>query len=211
MSVISIIGAGAMAAAIGGLAARAGHAVELTSRDAEKARGLARHLGPGTTVGAFGAVPAGDLVILAVPYEAAIDVVTRWGRELSGKVLVDITNPINSRFTDFTTPEGSCAALEIAKRAPADVDVIKAFNTLSSQVLASASAKGHRLDVFLAGDSAQAKARVSIFVDSLGLRPLDSGQLSMAKSLEQACMLTLGLRSYSIKHADFAIGVGLLS
>lgn len=211
MSVISIIGAGAMASAIGGLAVRAGHAVELMSRDAAKARELARQIGSGTTVRTFGTAPAGGLVILAVPYAAAIDLVRQWGGELSGKVLVDITNPINSEFTDFTTPEGSCASLEIANSAPANVDVIKAFNTLSSQVLATASAKGLRLDVLLAGDSAQAKERVSTFVASLGLRPLDSGGLFMAKSLEQACMVTLGLRSHSIRHADFAIGVSLLS
>jgi predicted dinucleotide-binding enzyme len=65
MSTISIIGSGGMAAAIGGLAAKAGHAVELASRDAAKARALAETIGAGATTGTYGATPAGEIVILA--------------------------------------------------------------------------------------------------------------------------------------------------
>jgi len=67
MSTISIIGTGGMAAAIGGLAAKAGHTVEVTSRDAVKARRLAGQIGAGATTGAFGAAPAGDIVVLRFP------------------------------------------------------------------------------------------------------------------------------------------------
>src|ERR1700677_748226 len=103
MSTISIIGSGGMAAAIGGLAAKAGHTVEVMSRDAAKARALAKQVGAGATTGTFGATPAGDIVILAVRYSAVLDVVKQYGEELAGKLLVDITNPINSGFTDFVT------------------------------------------------------------------------------------------------------------
>ena len=105
MSFISIIGSGGMAAAIGGLAAKAGHTVEVMSRDAAKARALAERVGAGATTGTFGAAPAGDIVILAVPYPAVLDVVKQYGEGLAGKLLVDITNPINSDFTDFVTPQ----------------------------------------------------------------------------------------------------------
>jgi predicted dinucleotide-binding enzyme len=210
MSTISIIGSGGMAAAIGGLAAKTGHTVEVMSRDAAKARALAEQVGTGATTGAFGAAPAGDIVILAVPYSAVLDVVKQYGAVLSGKVLIDITNPIKSDFTGFLTPEGSFGAQEIAKVAPADADIVKAFNTQFSHVLAAGLVDGHPLDVFLAGDNAQAKARASAFIQSLGLRPMDAGQLSMARTLEQACMLTLGLMTHSFKHTNFAIGVRLL-
>ena len=93
MSVISIIGSGGMAAAIGGLAAAAGHTVEVITRDPAKARFLARTIGAPATTGLFGAVPVGDLVILAVPYSAVLDVVNQYGEALAGKVLIDITNP----------------------------------------------------------------------------------------------------------------------
>lgn len=210
MSTISIIGSGGMAAAIGGLAARAGHLVEVMSRDAARARALAGQIGTGATTGTFGATPAGDIVILAVPYSAILDVLKQYGEKLAGKLLIDITNPIKSDFSGFLAPEDSFGAREIARATPADADIVKAFNTQFSHVLAVGSAKGHRLDVFIAGDNAQAKAHVSAFIESLGLRPLDTGPLFMARTLEHACMLCLGLMTHSVKHANFSIGVSLL-
>jgi 8-hydroxy-5-deazaflavin:NADPH oxidoreductase len=210
MSTISIIGSGGMAAAIGGLAAKAGHTVEVMSRDAAKARALAEQIGAGATTGTFGAAPTGEMVILAVPYTAVLDVVKQYGKELAGKLLVDITNPIKSDFSGFLTPEDSFGAQEIAKVAPTNAVIVKAFNTQFSHVLAAGSVEGHPLDVFLAGNDAQAKARVSAFIESLGLRPMDVGQLPMARSLEHVCMLSLGLLTHSVKHTNFSIGVSLL-
>jgi predicted dinucleotide-binding enzyme len=180
MSFISIVGSGGMAAAIGGLAAKAGHTVEVTSRGAAKARALAEQIGADATTGTFGAAPAGDIVILAVPYAAVLDVVKQYGEALAGKLLVDITDPVGSDLKSFVIPEDSFGAREIMKAAPSDAVVIKAFNTLFSHVLAAGPVDGHPLDVFIAGDDAQAKARLSAFIESLGLRPMDTGQLSMA-------------------------------
>jgi predicted dinucleotide-binding enzyme len=210
MSTISIIGSGGMAAAISGLATKAGHTVEVMSRDAAKARALAEQVGTGATTGTFGAAPAGDIVILAVPYSAVLDLVKHYGEVLADKLLVDITNPINSDFTGFLTSEDSSGAQEIAKFAPANATVVKAFNTQNAQVLAAGPIGGHPLDIFIAGDDSQAKARVSAFIESLGLRPMDAGQLTMARTLEHACMLWLGLRTHSVKHPNFSIGVSLL-
>jgi 8-hydroxy-5-deazaflavin:NADPH oxidoreductase len=210
MNTISIIGSGGMAAAIGGLAAKAGHAVEVMSRDAAKARALAEQIGSGATTGALGAAPAGDIVVLAVPYAAVLDVVKRYGEKLAGKILVDITNPVAPDLKSFVTPGDSFGAQEIAKAADADAEVVKAFNTHFSHVLAAGPVKGYPLDVFIAGDDAQAKARVSAFVASVGLRPMDVGQMSMARTLEHACLLSLGLISHSVKHTNFSIGVSLL-
>ncbi|WP_186139475.1 NADPH-dependent F420 reductase [Burkholderia gladioli] len=209
MSTISIIGSGGMAAAIGGLAVKAGHAAEVTSRDTTKARALVEQLGAGAATGVFGAAPAGDIVILALPYTAVFDVVKQYGGKLAGKLLVDITNPIKPDFTGFLTPEDSFGAREIAKVAPVDADIVKAFNTLPSHALAAGSVDGCPLDVFLAGDDAQAKALVSAFIVSLGLRPMDAGPLFMAHTLEHACMLWLGLMAHSVKHANFSLGVNL--
>jgi predicted dinucleotide-binding enzyme len=211
MNTISIIGSGGMAAAIGGLAAKAGHTVEVMSRDAAKARALAAQIGDGATTGTFGAAPAGNIVILAVPYAAVLDVVKQYGEELAGKLLVDITNPVAPDLKSFVTPEDSFGAQEIVKAAPADAVVIKAFNTLFSHVLAAGPVKSHPLDVFIAGDDAQAKARISAFIESLGLRPMDTGLLPMARTLEHVCLLSLGLMTHSIKHTNFAIGINLLS
>ncbi|WP_158936924.1 NADPH-dependent F420 reductase [Burkholderia sp. S171] len=210
MSTISIIGTGGMAAAIGGLAAKAGHTVELMSRDAAKARALAEKVGAGATAGTFGTAPSGDMVILAVPYSAVLNVVKQYGEALAGKVLVDITNPVASDHTSFVTAGDSFGAQEIAKVAPADAKVVKAFNAQFSHVLAAGPAEGQSLDVFIAGDDAQAKARVSAFIESLGLRPMDAGPLPMARTLEHACLLSLGLLIHSVKHSNFSIGVSFL-
>jgi 8-hydroxy-5-deazaflavin:NADPH oxidoreductase len=200
-----------MAAAIGGLAAEAGHTVEVMSRNRAKAQALAEQIGAGATAGGFGAAPAGDIVILAVPYAVVLDVVKQYGEELAGKLLVDITNPINSDFTGVVTPEGSFGAQEIAKAAPADADIVKAFNAQFSHILAAGPIDGHPLDVFLAGDDAQAKARVAAFIESLGMRPMDTGTLPMARTLEHLALLSLGLVRHSVKHTKFALGVSLLA
>jgi predicted dinucleotide-binding enzyme len=155
MSTISIIGSGRMAAAIGGRTAKAKHAVEVVSRDPAKARALADQLASGATIGAYGAAPPGDIVILAVPYTSAAAVVANFGEALDGKVIIDITNPVAPDLSGLVTPHGSSGAQETAKGLPAGAHVVKAFNTIFGHVLA----KGGRLDAFIAADDAEAKAQ----------------------------------------------------
>jgi predicted dinucleotide-binding enzyme len=210
MSSISIIGLGNMASALADRALAGSNAVEIIGRDPVQAKELAAALG-GATVGTAGTAPAGDIVILAVPYASAAAVVREYGDALHGKVVIDITNPITPDFKGFVTPEGSSGAQEIAKAAPAGAHVVKAFNTLFANVLAASPAEGRPLDVFIAGDDAQAKAHVSAFIESLGLRPMDTGQLPMARALENAALLQLGLMTHSVKHTNFSLGVSVLS
>ena len=141
MSSISIIGTGNMASALAGRALAGGNAVEIVGRDPVKAKELAAALG-GATVGMTDTAPAGDIVILAVPYASAAAVIGQYGDALHGKVVVDITNPITPDFRGFLTPEGTSGAQEIAKAAPTGAHVVKAFNTLPSDVLAASPAKG---------------------------------------------------------------------
>jgi predicted dinucleotide-binding enzyme len=203
MSSISIIGSGNMASAIGALAVKGGNAVEVMGRDAAKAAALARELGNGATAGKWGATPAGEIVILAVLFDSAVPVVSQYGDALAGKIIVDITNPFTSDAKGLVTPEGSSGAQEIAKAAPAGAHVVKAFNTLFSNVLAA----GGPLDVFMAGDAAHAKASVSAFIKSLGLRPQDTGDLSMAHWLEGAGLLSVGLGRHGVGDFNFSLGV----
>jgi predicted dinucleotide-binding enzyme len=210
VSSISIIGLGNMASTLADRALAAGNAVEIVVRDPAKANELAAALG-GATVGTAGTAPAGDIVILAVPYASAAAVVGEYGDALHGKTIVDITNPVTPDSKGFVTPDGSSGAQEIAKAAPAGAHVVKAFNTLFSNVLAAGSAEGRPMDVFIAGDDAQAKARVSAFIESLGLRPMDAGQLPMARALENVALLQLGLVAHSVKHTNFFLGVNISS
>ncbi|MFI5914123.1 NADPH-dependent F420 reductase [Dactylosporangium sp. NPDC051541] len=207
MNTISIIGVGNMARAIGVRAIAGGLAVEVIGRDPAKAEALAAALGDGATTGTFGAAPAGDIVILAVLNAAAVPVVTRYGNALAGKVIIDITNPVNADATGLVTPDGTSTAQEIAKAAPASAPVVKAFNTIFGQSLAP----GRTPDVLFAGDDHQAKARVSAFIDNLGLRPLDAGGLEMAHWLEGAALLMINLARHGVGNIDFTLAVNPLA
>lgn len=189
MSSISIIGSGNMARAIGTSALKGGNAVEVIGRDGDKAGALARALGNGATAGTWGATPPGDIIILAVLFAGAVPVVSEFGKALAGKIVVDITNPFNADATGLAVPHDTSVAQMVADAAPASTHVVKAFNTLFSHILAA----GVPVDVFMAGDDAQAKASVSAFITSLGLRPRDTGDLSMAHWLEGAGLLEMGL------------------
>ncbi len=201
MSTISIIGTGGMAAAIGGRTAKAGYTVEVISRDPAKARALADKLAAGATTGTYSVPPAGDIVILAVPYGSAATVVTDFGEALDGKAIIDITNPVSPDMSGLVTPHGSSGAQEIAKGAPGGARVVKAFNTLFGHVLA----KGGRLDAFIAADDPDAKARVSNFIESLGLRPFDVGGLQMAQTLEALGLMMIGLAKNGAGTWDIAM------
>ena len=205
MSSISFIGLGAMSRAIAARAVAGGNSVELIGRDAAKAKSMAATLGGGAAAGTFGTVPACDIVVLAVPYTSAVPVVAQYGDALAGKVIIDISNTFNADATGLVIPDGTSGAQEIAKAVPASAHVVKAFNTVFGHVLA----QGRPLDVFFAGDDARAKAGVSAFIESLGLRPLDVGGLEMARWLEGVGPLLMGLARHGVGSFDVALGVDL--
>ena len=203
MGNITIIGTGNMARTIGTLAVAGGNTVEVMGRDQSKADDLATALRDGATAGKWGAGPAGDTVITALLYDGVVPVVVEYGDALAGKVIVDISNPFNSAADGLATREDTSIAQEVANAAPASASVFKAFNTIFRHVLE----KGRPLDVFIAGDNAQAKAGVEAFIESLGLRPLDVGGLKMAYWLEGAGVITMGLARHGVGNWDFALGV----
>jgi len=202
MSSISIIGSGNMASAIGALALTGGNTVEIMSRDAAKAAALARSLGGGATVGTWGARPSGDIVILAVMFESAVQVASEYGDALAGKIVIDITNPFSPTGVGLAVPHDTSIAQLVAEVTPASTHVVKAFNTLFRDVLAS----GGPRDVFMAADDATVKASVAAFITSLGHRPRDVGDLSMAHWLEGASLLEMGLAQNGL---GFSLSLGV--
>ncbi len=189
MTTISIIGSGNMANAIGTRATKHGHTIEIMSRNTTAAQALADQIGDGATVGTYGTQPAGDIVILAVLYAGAVDVIAHYGDTLAGKTLIDITNPFNADGTGLVTTPGNSMSEQIDAAAPQDAHVVKAFNTILGGVIA----KDTPIDVFFAGDNADAKGRVNAFLKSLDMRPFDAGALGMAHALEWAGILLVGL------------------
>ena len=131
---------------------------------------------------------------MAVLYDSVVPVVAKYGDALAGKAIIDISNPFNSEADGLAIREDTSIAQEVAQAAPASASVVKAFNTIFGHVLE----KGRPLAVFIAGDDAQAKAGVEAFIESLGLRPLYVGGLTMAHWLEGAGLLMMGLARHGV-------------
>ena len=208
MTSISVLGSGNMARGIATRALAGGNDVQILDRDQAKATALAGELGGGTT-GTLGDPLTGDIVVLALPYDAAAPAVRQYGDALAGKIVIDITNPVDfATFAGLVTPADSSAAQEIAKVAPSGAHVVKAFNTTFAGTLVAGQVDGQPVDVFIAGDDADAKAAVASFIESTGLRPVDVGDLSKAHYLEGLGYLHMGVQM--IRGTNFATGIKLI-
>jgi 8-hydroxy-5-deazaflavin:NADPH oxidoreductase len=190
---ITIIGTGNMARGIATRALAGGHAVTLLGTEAGKAEALAGELSGEVRTGAVGDPLQGDVVVPAVWYQALGDVISRYGDQLSGKVVVDITNPIDPAAFQPLTVEAGSAAQEIAQKAPG-AKVVKAFNTTFAGTLVEGKVGGQPLDVLLASDDEDAKRTVSTLVEDGGLRPVDAGPLARAHELEALGFLHMAIQ-----------------
>lgn len=192
---VTIIGAGNMGRGIGTRAVAGGHAVQVIDRDPAEAEALAQELGGRSSAGASDAELDGEVVVLALYYPGVLDAVREYGERLSGKVVVEISNPIDfETFDGLATPPDQSAAEQVAELAPQGARVVKAFNTTFAGTLARGEAHGQQLDVFLAGDDEEAKRKVIELVESGGLRAIDAGPLRRARQLEQAGFLNIALQ-----------------
>ena len=175
MTTVSILGTGNMGPAIASIVEKGGNTVQLLGSNE-----LDQPL-------------TGDIVVLAVPYPAVSQILEQRGDQLAGKVVVDITNPLNFETFDFlVVPADSSAAAEIATALP-DSRVLKAFNTNFASTLASGTIADQPTTVLIAGDDAEAKSLLSGVVTAAGLRALDAGALSRARELEAVGFLQLTL------------------
>jgi len=198
MTRITIIGAGNMGRGIGTRLAAGGHEVQVLAPTAEHAAALAGELagrGASVTGGGLNEQISGEVVVLATPYEAALEFAKSRGGELKDKVVVDVTNPVDwTSFDRLVTPAESSAAQEIAKQLPSGTRVVKAFNTTFAGTLVAGEVADHDLDVLVAGDDADAKDTVAGLVRSGGMRPIDAGPLRRAQELEHLGFLHMLLQ-----------------
>jgi 8-hydroxy-5-deazaflavin:NADPH oxidoreductase len=192
---VTIVGAGNMGRGIGTRAVAGGHQVELTALDPGHARDLASELGPAATALEPGAPFGGELVVFAVYYPGIKDAVRQYADQLAGKVVVDITNPVNTQTWDsLATAPGSSSAEETQELVPEGTAVVKAFNTTFAGTLVAGEVSGQPLDVLIAGDDNNAKQKVAQLVSDGGLRPVDVGPLHRAQQLEQLGFLHISLQ-----------------
>jgi NADPH-dependent F420 reductase len=175
MAHISVIGTGNMGQAISGVFGKGGHTVQQLGEN------------DGATA------VTGDIVVLAVPYGAVKGIIEERGASLAGKVVVDITNPVDfETFDSLVVPADSSAAAEIAKALPQST-VLKAFNTTFAGTLAAGVVGPNTTTVLIAGDDADAKATVAGAISAGGIKAIDAGSLARARELEALGFLQISL------------------
>jgi len=182
---ITIIGTGNMARGIATRALAGKHTVTLLGTSPDKADALAGDLSGDVKTGTVGDPLLGDVVVLAVWYQVLDDVLGRYGDQLAGKTVIDITNPVDPQTYAPLTVDAGSAAQKIASKAPG-AKVVKAFNTTFAGSLLEGQVAGQPLDVLVASDDEDAKAKVRELAESAGLRVLDVGPLAHARQLEGA-------------------------
>jgi predicted dinucleotide-binding enzyme len=196
---IGIIGTGEVGSALGQLWAAKGHAIMFGSRDPQspKVSELLGTIGSAARAGSVReAAQFGEVVVLATPFfatEAAI----RMAGNLSGKIVVDATNPLNSYGAD-RPPSGltigltTSAAEQIAGWAPG-ARVVKGFNTLRAALFGDPVFDGQAASMFLCSDDVEAKEVVAGLAEELGFDVVDAGPLASARWLEPLAMLWITL------------------
>ena len=190
---VTIIGTGNMARGIATRVLAGGHSLTLLGHTVAKAEALAAQLDGDVSTGQSGDPLAGDVVVLAVWYQAVDDVLATYGDQLDGKVVVDITNPVDPQtYAPVAVDEGSVAQ-HIAARQP-QAKVVKAFNTTFAGTLVDGEVAGQPLDVFLAGDDDTAKETVKQSASDGGLRPIDVGPLALAHHVEALGYLNMAIQ-----------------
>lgn len=174
MTNVTIFGSGNMGSAIAGIFAAGGASVD--------------HVG-NTVDGTI----TGDIVVLAVPYPAIDSIVAAYGDQLAGKIVVDITNPVDfATFDSLVVPTDGSAAAEIQKALPAST-VLKAFNTTFAGTLASKKIGDLATTVLVAGDDQAAKDTLVAAITAGGVEAIDAGSLRRARELEALGFLQLTL------------------
>ena len=192
---VTIVGAGNMGRGIATRVVAGGNQVEIVDRDPTDAQKLAGELGDRATALDSAMPLSGDVVVFAVYYPGIKDAVRNYADQLTGKVVVDITNPVDTATWDsLATAPGSSSAEEVQEIVPAGTSVVKAFNTTFASTLVEGEVEGQPLDVFIAGDNEDAKQKVAQLVSDGGLRPIDVGPLRRAQQLEQTGFLHIAIQ-----------------
>ncbi|UUM56897.1 NADPH-dependent F420 reductase [Streptococcus suis] len=176
MVIITVFGKGEMGQTIGDLLESDGHQIDYVDREGLQGRAL------------------GDVVILVLRYDAIAGVVEENKEAFAGKILVDISNPINfDTWDELVVPAGSSSAEMIAEKLP-ETKVIKAFNTSSAMMLQTKNVgQSHTPVVHMASDDIDAKEVLAAIIAATGLDTVDVGDLKRARELEALGFLQMRL------------------
>ena len=190
---IAVIGTGDVGGALGPEFAAMGHSVIYGSRDPGSARvaALVERTGQGAEAASPGeAAKQAEIIVLAIPGMRVKEIVAGLGN-LSGKIIIDPTNPLVRRDDGKLGIEIAGSNAEIIQAAAPGADVVKAFNTLGWRTMVEPESTGGPVSIPLVGDSKQAKTRVASLVAAMGLEPIDVGPLRNARHVEGLAVLLL--------------------
>jgi 8-hydroxy-5-deazaflavin:NADPH oxidoreductase len=191
---IGIIGSGNVGGTLGRRWASNGHTVIFSTREAPSAalRELLAQAGPTAKSGSVAeAARESEVLLLATPWEAAQNALASAG-DLTGKILIDATNPLLPGLTGLLVGTHTSAGEMVAQWA-AGARVVKAFNTVGFNIMADPGFAGARAAMFYCGDDAKAKAAVASLIGELGFEALDAGPLTQSRLLEPFALLWISL------------------
>ena len=188
---VTVIGPGAIGSVVATIAAKAGAQVQVLARDPQDSAAVADRIG--ATAGRVGDTITGDLVVLAVPFAALVDLVGTYRSQLEGKVVVETTNPVDmDTFDGLVVPADSSATAELQAALPG-ARVVKAFNTNFAATLNTTRTGAAPTTVLVAGDDDSARQTVIDLVTSAGLAAQSAGSLKRARELEAIGFLQMTL------------------
>jgi 8-hydroxy-5-deazaflavin:NADPH oxidoreductase len=189
---IGIVGSGNVGGTLGRRFAEAGHSVIFGSRrpDSPEARELARISGA-RVAAPREAAQAAEVIVLATPWPSTGEAVRGLG-DLTGKILLDATNPLNATF-DALDPGNTSSGGELVAQWAVGARVVKIFNTIGYNVMADPSFPGGPATLFYCGDDPAAKSVARDLAAQIGFDPVDAGPVSKARVLEPLALLWIGL------------------
>lgn len=179
---IGIIGAGNIGSTIGGLWAKEGHEVMVSSRHPEELKGLVDSLGPKARAGTPAeAIAFGDVVLIAVPYKAYPQLAQDYAAALQGKIVIDAGNATQARDGEVYAEVKRSGIAAVSAKYLQGARIVRAFNAANYKLFAkNAHRDGGRMAIPIAGDDSQALATVATLVADAGFDPVTVGPLSKA-------------------------------
>jgi len=193
---IAMIGTGDVGSALGVALARQGHTVVYGSRnpDRDTVRELVARTGNGASAASQSeAARQADIVILAIPPLVAEDTTRALG-DLTGKIIIDPTNPMTLVDGRFERAVDDTSNTEIIQAAAPGAHVVKAFSTVTWQTMLEPDTKAGPISVPVAGDDPAAKETVGKLIVGLGLEPIDVGDARDARWVEGMLLLWINNR-----------------
>lgn len=197
---IGILGSGRVGSALGRQWASRGHAVMFGSRTPDRLRDMVKAAGPNARAGTSAEVIGfADVILLSVPWTAVRETVTSVP-DWRGKVLIDAVN----RLRDIPPADSIGTSSEDVAHWARGARVVKAFNTIGSEVMDQPVFDGDRAVLLLCGDDADAKMIVSGLAEEIGFEPVDVGGIKMSEVVDHMTRLWVGLAMNTPLGRNFA-------